>query len=118
MKEKILELVGKICNTNSTDCRSLNKKELARKLMDYANIPNDVEILEIPLDWNNQVVILFIQNSLSDDYNYYSLFAGIGNDGKFYFQLSITGTYTNVSNGYYFNFFDEEKILPIDYFKN
>lgn len=116
--EKIQKLVEEICNMKSTNCRSLNKSELARKLMDYANIPNDAKIMEIPMDWNNQVVILFIQNNLSDDYNYYSLFAGIGNDGKFYFELSITGTYTTVSNGYYFNFFDKDKILPIDYFKN
>lgn len=46
--EKIQKLVAEICNINSTDCRSLNKKELARKLMDYANIPNDAKIMEIP----------------------------------------------------------------------
>ena len=62
---------------------------MARELMNIANIPENAEIEEIPLNWNNQVVILFL---LPDDKNYYSLFAGIGNDNEFHFELSITGT--------------------------
>ena len=34
-----MKIVEKICSIESTDCRSLNKSELARKLMDMANIP-------------------------------------------------------------------------------
>ena len=110
MKNKILELVKKIC-TNNSDCRGLNNKEIARELMNIANIPENAEIEEIPLNWNNQVVILFL---LPDDKNYYSLFAGIGNDNEFHFELSITGTLQE--NGY-FDFFAEEEMLPINYFE-
>lgn len=109
MKNKILELVKKIC-TNNSDCRGLDKKDMARELMNIANIPENAEIEEIPLNWNNQVVILFL---LPDDKNYYSLFAGIGNDNKFHFELSITGTLQD--NGF-FDFFTEEEMLPINYF--
>lgn len=111
MKNKVLELVKAICETNSTDCRGLNIKETARELMNLANIPENAEIEEIPLNWNNQVVILFL---LPKDKNYYSLFAGIGNDNKFHFELSITGTLQD--NGY-FDFFTEEEVLPINYFE-
>lgn len=114
MKNRVMELVEKICNIESTDCRSLNKVDLARKLMDLANVPDDAEIKEIPLDWNNQVVILFL---FPEDKNYYSLFAGIGCDGNFYFELSITGVLENDS----FVFFEEEgkkdQVLPINYFE-
>lgn len=109
MQDKIMELVNKICNKQSTDCRSLNKSSLARELMDFAHVPQNAEIQEIPLDWNNQVVILFL---LPNDANYYSLFAGIGNDGNFYFELSVTG----ILNGNTFDFFDEDKVLDINYF--
>lgn len=114
MQNRVMELVKTICNMESTDCRSFNKQDLARELMDLANVPKDADIQEIPLDWNNQVVILFL---LPDDKNYYSLFSGIGNDGKFYFELSITGTL--LDNGY-FEFLEEhgqkDQVLPIDYF--
>ena len=109
-KNEILVLVEKIC-TNSADCRGLDKKDMARELMDIAHIPGNAEIEEIPLNWNNQVVILFL---LPNDKNYYSLFAGIGNDGNFHFELSITGTLQE--NGY-FDFFAEEEMLPINYFE-
>lgn len=109
MKNKILDLVEKICSNNS-GCRGLNNKEVARELMNIAHIPANAEIEEIPLNWNNQVVILFL---LPGDKNYYSLFAGIGNDGNFHFELSIAGTLQE--NGY-FDFFAEEEMLPINYF--
>lgn len=115
MKDRILQIVEQICNMEFTDCRGLSKVELARELMNLANIPQNADIQEIPLDWNNQVVILFL---LPNDKNYYSLFAGIGCDGKFYFELSITGILKE--NGW-FQFFEEEgkqdEILPIDYFE-
>lgn len=109
MKNEILALVEKIC-TNNSDCRGLNNKEVARELMNIAHIPTNAEIEEIPLNWNNQVVILFL---LPGDKNYYSLFAGIGNDGNFHFEFSIAGTLQE--NGY-FDFFAEEEMLPINYF--
>ena len=110
MKNKILELVKKIC-TNNSDCRGLNNKEIARELMNIANIPENAEIEEIPLNWNNQVVILFL---IPGDKNYYSLFAGIGNDDKFHFDLSITGT---LKNKEYFDFFETDQELSIHYFE-
>ena len=110
MRNKVMKLVREICSMKSTNCRSLNKAAVARKLLDLANVPKNANIQEIPLDWNNQVVILFL---IPGDNNYYSLFAGIGNDGKFYFELTITG----ILKGDTFEFFDEEKTLNIDYFK-
>ena len=111
-KEKVIVmyLVRKICHMESTGCRSLNKVEVARQLMDLANIPGNAKIQEIPLDWNKQVVILFL---LPDDENYYSLFAGIGKDKKFHFELTIAG----ILKGNEFEFFDEEKELDINYFR-
>lgn len=108
-RDEIMHLVREICHMKSTGCRSLNKAEVARQLMDIAHIPKDAEIQEIPLDWGNQVVILFL---LPNDRNYYSLFAGIGNDKKFYFELTVTG----ILQGNKFEFFDEEKELEINYF--
>lgn len=108
---KILELVHEICEKESTNCHSLNKLALARELMNIGEIPSNAEVQENPLDWDNQVVILFI---LPNDKNYYSLFAGIGNDGEFHFDLSITG----ILKGNKFEFFDEDQRLNMDYFKN
>lgn len=111
-ENKIMEIVDEICGLRSTDCRSLNKSTLARKLMDIANIPESAEIQEIPLDWNRQVVILFL---MPNDTNYYDLFAGKGNDDKFHFNLSIDGI-LNEDTGE-FDFFEKENILDINYFK-
>lgn len=111
-KEKVLNIVKQMCEIESTDCHSLNKEKLARQLLDMAFVPVNAEICEIPLDWNNQIVILFM---IPKDNTYYSLFAGIGNDGKFYFELSKTGVYQ--SNGY-FSFFNKDKIISMDYFRN
>lgn len=110
MQDKVMSIVKEICNTESTDCKSLNKANLARQLLDIANVPQDAEIQEIPLDWDNQVEILFL---MSNDTNYYSLFAGIGRDNNFYFKLGITG----ILNGNEFDFFEEEKEIDIDYFR-
>lgn len=109
-KAKILNLVHKICDKKSTDCRSINKVSLARELMDIVKIPSNAEVQEIPLDLNNQVVILFL---LPNDTNYYSLFAEIGNDNEFHFDLSIIG----VLKGNEFEFFDEDQMLEMDYFE-
>lgn len=109
MRDKIMLIVNQICSTQSTGCRSLNKSDLARELVNLANIPGNAEIQEIPLDWDNMTEIMFL---IPNDDNYYSLFAGIGCDGNFHFDLSIAGKL----EGKYFNFFDHEKPLPIDYF--
>lgn len=114
MQNRIMQLVRQICNTKSEDCRSLNKAKLAREILNLADIPQDAEIQEIPLDWDNQVVILFL---MPDDVNYYSLFAGIGNDGKFYIELSVTGI-LNGDREDRFDFISEEIPLDINHFKN
>ena len=62
MREKVLDIVSKICEMKSTDCRGLNKRDLAKKLLNLANVPENAEIEEIPLDWNNQVVVLFFDS--------------------------------------------------------
>ena len=114
--EKIMFLVRLICEAESTDCRSLNKVPLARKLMNHANIPASAEISEIPLDWDNQVEILFF---LPDDKNCYSLFAGIGNDGQFHFDLTITGFLVWKDGEQVIDYLDEEEEigLSIDHFQ-
>jgi len=109
-KEKVLLLVEQICSTESTNCRSLNKVELAKQLLVLANVPQIATICEIPLDWNSQVVILF---TLPNDSNYYSLFSGIGTDGNFHFELAITGKFEKSDT---FNFYDEDEEIAIDYF--
>lgn len=111
MKDKVMQIVKEICNTESTNCRSLNKTKLARQLMDIANVPQNAEIQEIPLDWDSQVLICFL---LPNDTNYYSLFAGVETNNNFCFQLGITG----ILKGDEFDFFDEDKIIDINYFTN
>ena len=56
-----IDIVREICAKNSTDCRSLNKSDLARKLMDMANVPDDAEITEIPLDVDTPDAGIIIQ---------------------------------------------------------
>lgn len=109
-----MKIVRKICNAESTDCRSLNKSALARKLMDMVSIPNNAEIMEIPLDWNNQVAILFI---IPDDNNYYCLYAGHWNNNIESMRLMISGTVRRGKDRLDFDFFDEEKEVGLDYFK-
>ena len=111
-KCSVMFAVDRICTTKATDCRSLNKAKIARELLDLAHIPFDANITEIPLDCNNQVVILFLLPG-DDDKNYYSLFAGITEDNKFHFDLTIAGTFGEDG---YFNFFDDEIPLENDYF--
>lgn len=113
-QNEILLIVDKICNTKSTNCRSLNKSNDARLLMNMFNVPQNAEIGEIPLDWNRQVIILF---SIPNNKNYYSIFAGIGLDNNFYFELTIDGT--TDENGI-FDFYMEDEIIHLkdDYFMN
>lgn len=118
MEKKILELVDCICAMESTDCRSLNKSDLARMLMDFADIPTDATIHEIPLDYDRQVEIMFtIPEDIVHKVNYYyALFAGIGTDGNFHFMLFQCGEWNKKSEC--FDFYLRDKIIPIDYFKN
>ena len=109
-----MQLVREICNTPSTNCRSLNKSSLARELLNIANVPQNAKIQEIPLDWNNQVVILFL---IPDDVIYYSLFAGIGVNGKFYFDLTVAGVLRENQFESRFEFISDEIPLDLNYFK-
>lgn len=99
---QVLEIVGRMCNTQSTDCRSLNKRKDARLLMDIFKIPETAKIREIPLDWDNQILITF---EMPNDNNRYCLFAGIGSDKKYYCEISREGKR------------DELIILQDDYFQ-
>lgn len=83
MQEKIMEIVRAICNMPATDCRSLNKAEKARELLDLVHVPETAEIHEIPLDWDEQVEVMF---TVPNDKTYYGLTAGM-NDGKFFIEL-------------------------------
>ncbi|WP_206459420.1 hypothetical protein [Anaerovorax sp. IOR16] len=109
-KQLIMQYVEQICNMESTDCRSLNKADVARKLMNLASIPQEATIQEIPVDWGNAVVINFL---IPNDTNYYNLFAGIGNDKRFYFELNIDGI---LKEGNHFDFYDEPIKLSINHF--
>lgn len=114
MKNKVMAIVEKICNAESVSCRGLDQSGLARELMNLANVPRNADIQEIPVNWDNMVAINFL---LPDNENYFCLFAGIGMDGNFYFELSIIGTL--LENGW-FRFRQEDGlsdlIIPIDYF--
>lgn len=119
MNEKyIMETVKKICSMKSTNCRSLNKSEYARILLAYVNVPVDAVIHEIPLDWNNQVEIMFtIPEDTRHKVNYYfGLFAEIGVDGQLHFELSQCGEWNRKSD--YFDFYFRDKVIPINYFTN
>lgn len=123
MEEKVMELVKEICEMESTDCRSLNKSEPARKLLDLAGVPKSAKIGEILFCWGNQASVLF---SLPNDNNYYCLFAGLGcTDKKFYFDLSINSVHGTLDvdsmlledNVVVIDYDDDGFPLPIDYFK-
>ena len=104
-----MEIVHEICTISSTDCRSLNKSDLARKLMDLVNIPQNAEIQEIPLDWEDQVDVCF---TIPNDDNYYSLYAGHWLDNTESMKLANTGKI----DGSQFEFYEKEIDLPLDYF--
>ena len=108
-----MQIVKSICETTATECRSLNKAELARELMDMANIPSNAIIEEIPLDWNNQVSICF---TVPNDDNYYSLYAGHWNNGTEKMMLCIIGTQIHSGSKTFFEFFTKEEDLSLDYF--
>lgn len=107
-------LVTEICTTTPTDCRSLNKADLGRKLLDLLHVPTTTEITEIPLDWDGQVEICF---TLPDNANYFSLYAGKWLDGSESCYLAITGKKRKYGNKVYYEFCHMEEILPDDYFK-
>lgn len=111
---EFMKIVREICATESTDCRSLNKRDLARKLMDMVNIPQNAYITEIPLDVSDQVGILFV---MPNDDNYYALYAGRWLDDTERMFLRITGKVI-IDSGCRFLFnFTEEKEINLDYFK-
>lgn len=111
--KNFMHVVKLICETTSTDCRSLNKAELARELMDMANIPSNATIEEIPPDWDNQVSICF---TVPNDNNYYSLYAGHWLDDTKRMMLCIIGKQVHSGTKTFFDFFTEEKEVSLDYF--
>ena len=101
-----MKIVREICNAESTDCRSLNKSALARKLMDMVSIPKNAEITEIPLDYDDQVSILF---KLPNDNKYYSLYAGHWLDDTERMWVAIIGRYYKDGDKLRFLFYTNEK---------
>lgn len=116
MKNKVMEIVNLICNTESVSCRGMDQIDLARNLMNFANIPKNAVIQEIPVNWNSMVAINFL---VPKDNRYFCLFAGIGMDGNYHFELSIIGTVTDDG---WFHFLQEDgredEILPFNFFVN
>lgn len=114
MQNKVMAIVKRICNSESISCRGLDQSGLAKELMNLANVPQNADIQEIPVNWDNMVVINFL---IPDNENYFCLFAGIGMDGNYHFELSIIGTL--LEDGW-FHFRQEDGlsdlIIPIDYF--
>lgn len=108
-----IKIVKEICSVKATDCRSLNKIKMARKLMDMVNIPQNAEIQEIPLDWNNQVEILF---TVPNDKYYYGLNAGRWLDGTESMFLELIGTQQKQGGHIWFDFYDTGERLPLNYF--
>lgn len=88
MEEKVKSLIKEICMGECTVCRGLEKAVLARKLMNFAHVPQNARIWEMTARRDNQVLISF---TLPEDDNYYSLFAGIGYDGNSYFKMAMMG---------------------------
>lgn len=112
-KKEVMKIVRRICNTESTNCRNLNKSDDARILMDNLHVPAHAIITEIPLDWDDQVIVVF---ELPFDDTYYCLFAGIGTDGKFYNQVQIEGNLH--SDEGHLLLYPEPIAVPLDYFKS
>jgi len=108
-RDKIMQIVSKMCTNECNSCRGLDSSDLAIKLLKMANVPTAADIQEIPLQENLQVEILFL---MPNDNNYYGLFAGIGNDKKFHFELKIVGEL----KGDEFDFYDDDITLDINHF--
>lgn len=114
LTQEAKNLVFAICATTPTDCRSLNKADLGRKLLDLLNVPTTVEITEIPLDWDGQVEICFV---VPENANVFSLYAGKWLDGSESCYVAITGRQREDNGKVWYDFFQIEEILLDDYFK-
>lgn len=118
MKNKykdFMSVVREMGTRKSTDCRSLNMTDLARRLMDMVDIPQNAEIFEIPLNWHIQVGITFMVP------NYpvaFGLYAGLWKNGTESMKLEIVGTIRKDDDGISIDYWKEEMSLPLDYFKN
>lgn len=83
--EKIISEVFKCTEKGWYGCRNLGLSEKVSELLDIAGV-HKADISEIPVVESNQVVVLY---ELPNDDNYYELFAGIGNDNKYHFEINI-----------------------------
>jgi hypothetical protein len=133
-KYNLLSIVTEMCKTSTpfVDCRGLSLCDLGKKMFDTLNnfdercpISTDISIQEIPLNWENQVEILFYLdteyysakesescNSIFTICPYYSLFCGIGTDNEFHCEISITGVSHSQSSEYsFFEGYNESQIL-------
>lgn len=109
-----MSIVRKMCERSSTDCRSLNMKFYARKLMDMVGIPQNAEIFEIPLNWDNQVGITF---TVPDYPVAFGLYVGHWNNGTESMQLEIVGVIHKDNDGISISY-KEEKSISLDFFSD
>ena len=109
-----MSVVREICTRIPTKCRSLNMVDLARRLMDMINVPQNAEIFEIPLNWQNQVGITFIIPGYPVAFG---LYAGYWKNGTESMQLEITGVICKDDHSTYIDYWKKEMKLPLDYFK-
>ena len=102
-KNRIMEIVHEICTRQSTDCRSLNKRDLAIMLFDEIGIDSKkTNIFEIPLYWDNQTSICFEFNGKD-----FELTTGLSTiDGETFF-IDLRR----------FSDYGDGEIIPIEYFE-
>jgi len=85
-QKKIMELVNTICNTES-DCHGManNCFNVNELLCMSENVPEYCRVIEVPINWGQQVLIIYKRVG---EENECELFAGIGTDGEFYFEVT------------------------------
>lgn len=101
-KQKIFDLVRAICNSTVSlhsdkdvppDCPTESSYSAAYDLLKTVGVSPEAVIFEIPLCWDNQVVIRFTIGEWRDkeDVVIFSLSAGVSccDSGRFFFELQV-----------------------------
>ena len=95
-----MSVVREMCTRIPTKCRSLNMVDLARRLMDMINVPQNGLTFIIP-----GYPVAF------------GLYAGYWKNGTESMQLEITGVICKDDHSTYIDYWKKEMKLPLDYFK-
>ncbi|TVX86053.1 hypothetical protein [Paenibacillus agilis] len=84
MQNKVMEIVKRICDTQS-NCKGLsNNQQNISELLALKGInESEINVYEMPINWGNQALICYEVKATNE---HRELFAGIGNDGIFYFE--------------------------------